>query len=445
MNKIVFKLLSRKFVLRMFAMITIQQLLVAGSTACLGLAGQNASNSTLFFWLLGGFLVLNLLPHLFSIWLKKLELMGYFDAYFNFIEMRLLSNSGRADKWQNHDKKERFLTALGPDAEGYLTAVAFSIFDIYLFGLTIVLNITSISLVVDSKFFYAFVISGAFSFLIFQKYTQRIEGAVAAEQEAKTDFFSYILKSWDNVLLNNSSIYRSYSQNIRQKFELTRENIGKAAFKSEGLVFVLSIVSSLPVFALLVYLAFAHSTQVAYLTGLLVTLPKQIMILGNFRAFFSQITNLTSFAARFQTSWENSILEERPLQNAIKAHQIKVNGETLHSVETLQKNISQMNCGRVLITGENGSGKSTLLLHLNTVLPDSFYLPASPHLEMGQALGVESTGERILKHLDFIAQQETSKVLLDEWDANLDAQNKIRISQRLDELAQNKVILEVRH
>lgn len=445
MNKIVLRLLNRTFAFKMLALITAQQLLVAGSTAFLGLAGQHVGRGQVFLWLLCGFFVLTLLPHAFSLWLKKVEMEGYFDAYFNFIHLRLFNNRGHSGKWQNHHQKEKFLTALGPDAEGYLTAVAFSIFDIYLFGLTILLNVTTLALVVDVKFSFAFLVSGLVSFFIFKKYTVKIETLVTEEQEAKTDFFSYILRSWDNVLLNNSIVHKLYEKNLTAKFQATHQNIGRSALRSEGLILILTTVASLPVFVLIFHLTLTNANESAYLTGLLVTIPKQIMILGNFRAFFGQITNLAAFKARFQTCWENSIIDERDFQIHIKAQDIKVNGAPLGSLTRFAEKLSQAAQGRYSISGGNGTGKTTLLLYLNSQLPDSFYLPANPQLEIEAPLGMESTGERVLKHLDFISKQNTPYILLDEWDANLDQVNKAKISQRLEELSLGKIIVEVRH
>lgn len=445
MTQIVLKLLPKKFLVAMLLLITLQQILVAASTALLGLAGRHLSNPGVFKWILFGFLVCSTLPHGISLLLKKLELQGYFDAYFEFIRQRLLAITGRPQKWQNHQQKESFLTALGPDAEGYLTAVAFSVFDIYLFALTILLNVFSISLVVDKSFSYIFAVSGVLSAIVFFLFSKKVESEVEKEQTSKIDFFSYILKSWDNILLKNTPVNQIYTAGLQAKYQGARKDIGQAALHSEGLVFVLTLLSSLPVFVLILWLATTHQNDSAFLAGLLVTIPKQIMILGSFRAFFNQITNLTAFNARFKTSWENSTVPDNDLQSRIKVPQITLNQQTASGLKQLQELISTQGHGRLVVRGKNGAGKSTFLLHLNQELPDSFFLPANPQLEIAKDLGTESTGERILKYLDFIRQQPTSVLLLDEWDANLDRDNQAKIDRELDILAERKLIIEVRH
>lgn len=445
MVKIIFNILSKKFVVGMIVLLTLQQIFVALSTTVLGLAGRYLSNFNVFVSLLIAFFVFSTIPHLFSIYLKKLEMKGYFEAYFEYLRKRLLNHSGSPQKWQNHQQKESFLTALGPDAEGYISAVAFSIFDIYMFALTIVLNVISISIVVDTNFSYVFFFSGILSGSLFFLCIRKVESIVESEQSEKIDFFSYILKAWDNVFLKNTSVNKLYKEALEKKYNLTSTNIEKSAFYSEGLVFVLTIVSSVPVFGLILYLAFTHQGDTALMGALLVTIPKQLMILGNFRAFFNQITNLSSFKARFKSSWDNSDIKDSHLEERIDLTKIVFGGHAYSSLEKIEQHLIQKKNGRSVIRGANGSGKSTLLLHLNMKLESSFYLPASPQLEIGEVTGCESTGEKILKHLEFIKNQDVKVLLLDEWDANLDQANIDKIHKQLEEISQDKLVIEVRH
>ncbi len=445
MVKIIFDILSKKFFIGMIVLLTLQQVFVALSTTVLGLAGRYLSNFNALISLLIAFFVFSTIPHVFSIFLKKLEMKGYFEAYFEYLRRRLLIHSGSPQKWQNHQQKESFLTALGPDAEGYISAVAFSIFDIYMFALTIVLNVISISLVVDSNFSYVFIISGILSALLFFVFIKKVEKIVEFEQSDKIDFFSYILKAWDNVFLKNTSVNSLYRETLEKKYNLTNTNIERSAFSSEGLVFVLTIVSSLPVFGLILYLAFTHQGDTALMGALLVTIPKQLMILSNFRAFFNQITNLASFKARFKSSWDNSNIQDCDLRERINLSKISLADQKYSTLEKIEQSLFEKKNGRSVIRGSNGSGKSTLLLHLNKTLESSFYLPASPQLEIGESTGNESTGEKILKHLEFIKNQDVQVLLLDEWDANLDPVNIDKVHRQLDEISKNKLVIEVRH
>ena len=60
--------------------------------------------------------------------------------------------------------------------------------------------------------------------------------------------------------------------------------------------------------------------------------------------------------------------------------------------------------------------------------------------------GSMSSGETVLSHMQTILKEvQTDMLLLDEWDADLDAANIKKISGSLDQVARTQCILEVRH
>ena len=441
----IFSLMDRKFVSRMFWLLTIQQVLVALGTAVLALAGKNLGSGHLFFVLTLGFFVLSIVPHGLSVRLKRLEMEGYLETYFTFLKQKLLCYEASPGLWQNHHQKEKFLTAIGPDGETYLTACCFSVFDLYLFFLAIVLNIASIAIVLDWRMLIIFSVSGGLSFFVFKHSERSIDHAVALEQNHKIGFFSYLLKSWDNVLLRNEKVNRLYTHQLSQRLAETKTATGVVAVKTEGMVFHLTCVASAPVFLALLWLSYQNSGNVAYLAGLLVTIPKQLNILVSFRSFFQQTANLQMFRKRFENCCAVARLEIVPLSSRINLPALTFNGIQHASLQALELQLNEMRVGRVTVRGANGSGKSTLLLHLNETIKNSIYLPASPQLEIGVEFGGESTGERMLKYLDFFARQNAPVVLLDEWDANLDSANRFRVSERISALAQSKIVIEIRH
>ena len=128
------------------------------------------------------------------------------------------------------------------------------------------------------------------------------------------------------------------------------------------------------------------------------------------------------------------------------------------------------------IVGESGSGKSTLLVALKARLgARAFYWPTSDKLafafsgsasgssasgafdesvegdqgdqgDQGTASSGFSSGERQLKSLQEIVSRTHSKVyLLDEWDANLDAKNRLAAEALVAQLADRAVVVEISH
>jgi hypothetical protein len=127
--------------------------------------------------------------------------------------------------------------------------------------------------------------------------------------------------------------------------------------------------------------------------------------------------------------------------------------------------------GRVNVRGGNGAGKSSLLASLKTEMGKrAYYWPTTDRLAFHFAGGVVpvevegdeddehvveesmdrklgfSSGERQLKSLQEIVEATDAEIyLFDEWDANLDAANKVKADALVDELAARARVVEISH
>ena len=112
------------------------------------------------------------------------------------------------------------------------------------------------------------------------------------------------------------------------------------------------------------------------------------------------------------------------------------------SLEETLNLIENVNSGRVLVTGSNGAGKTSLLIFIHDQLDRTFYLPSTPDLYLGASSeDMRSTGQQLADHLGFIISAQEKIILLDEWDANLDALNKSIWHKKTDEMAQTKSLV----
>ncbi len=445
MTPSIFKYANPGFIRNMLALITLEQIGSAGVTALLALAGKNLTNPERFIIFMIGFMVVSQIPNLLQVFVRRTETRGYLEMYFNYLDERLLKRAGRPQAWASQSQREKYLTAIGPEADTYLTAVAFTWFDTYSYLLNIILNTMALSLVIDGDFSWIFALSMAVSYLTYHAQKKSLHTIVEQEQVSRLDLSAYVLKAWDNLLLRNAPVNQKYVSGLRSRFELSRDRTGRSAFHSSLTVFWIGLASAIPVFALNLYLAVEHREQAGLIAAMMITLPRQLQILGMFRAFFVQMTNLKMFTVRFQTAADNSGLHEVDFAQQIDYAKILVNGSCYTSFESLISDIRAESTGRILISGENGAGKSSLLLLLNSHLDNSFYLPVSPQLEIGRVTAQSSTGQRLMMHIAFVATESVPVLLLDEWDANLDAANRAEISAELDKLSRNRLIIEVRH
>jgi ABC-type transport system involved in cytochrome bd biosynthesis fused ATPase/permease subunit len=96
------------------------------------------------------------------------------------------------------------------------------------------------------------------------------------------------------------------------------------------------------------------------------------------------------------------------------------------------------------VGGPNGAGKSALLQGLFEMFgkDDAIYVPASSTTDVTGAYadGRRSTGQRVKDHLDEALESPRPLLLLDEWDANIDAEGLYRAAMKRS----NKIIVEAK-
>jgi len=123
--------------------------------------------------------------------------------------------------------------------------------------------------------------------------------------------------------------------------------------------------------------------------------------------------------------------------------------------------------GRINVRGPNGSGKSTLLTSLKSAIKTrAYYWPTADRLafqfsqgqdevetdENGAALPSDvkkigfSSGERQLRALqEIVSHTDAAVYLLDEWDANLDPNNRAAANALVEQLAGRARVVEISH
>lgn len=264
-----------------------------------------------------------------------------------------------------------------------------------------------------------------------------------------------LLTSADNVFLGNSYNYRNWRRSLTRK-------MGKSMLSQQGAVKfreMIAIAASLATYLPCLALAFWISWQSGHrqeVTGkLIVLLPRLALVLSYTYYMVFLLSQWQSYSARLlvigavekpHPERTRDQLSARITWKNIEWSQGVEDPLTLKSWEEIEP-LLQRSTGRITLRGKNGSGKSTLLLLLKLVFAErSFLLPAQHHLRFRFRAKTRSTGEHFIAQIEEISQQLTGQIfLLDEWDANLDAHNMQRISQRIDQLAEENTVIEVRH
>lgn len=426
---------------------SVQQMLTALSTYCLIRAGLSYDEPTnLLLWCVASF-VFHLLSPAVQVLVKKWEYDLHFEAYRSFMQRNLFSKKGQSLLWRRKDLKDSYIASLGNDGESHLGALLFVGLDVFAFLTSILFGVLVLGGTLDVGFIPAFILSALLSFLFYRLMSKQVERDFQKEQDARTSFNGYILNAWDNVFIKNQSINSRYQETFNSRLTLTKEATKKSAGSSEFLVFVLGVVSALPILGCIIWLGLnnINNNEIAALLALLATVPRQLTILTTMRSLFQNMTAFIGFNSKFSVIHKDIQIESIDHRQQIQVKKLTLASVHHESLEQLERTIQNLKPGRYEVRGANGCGKSTLLLHLNATVADTFYLPAHPNLEIGN-LGVAlSSGEGLLKHIDYLRTESESILLLDEWDANLDRNNILKTEVLLNELAQSKVIIEVRH
>jgi ABC-type bacteriocin/lantibiotic exporter with double-glycine peptidase domain len=197
------------------------------------------------------------------------------------------------------------------------------------------------------------------------------------------------------------------------------------------------------------------SMTVVELVALAIVLPRLTEALLDMSGLFQNITDYVVLKGR--VSWLNDALmdETVDLGSRLELSRLRLLRKEpeggwrklpIASVDDVRKHTSAP--GRYVIGGENGSGKSTLLLLLKIAARQkSIYIPANGRLFPAARRDL-STGQQKLRDLRALfadMPDETGLILLDEWDANLDSENRAEVSTMLDTLARDRTVIEVTH
>jgi ABC-type transport system involved in cytochrome bd biosynthesis fused ATPase/permease subunit len=143
---------------------------------------------------------------------------------------------------------------------------------------------------------------------------------------------------------------------------------------------------------------------------------------------------------------------------------------TVSSLDEAMRLILAQPTGRINVRGPNGSGKSTLLTSLKAQIKTrAYYWPTADRLAFQFTQGSEpeenedgeveskpphaaskrpgfSSGERQLRSLqEIVAHTDAAIYLLDEWDANLDPNNRAAADALVEQLARRARVVEISH
>jgi len=456
-------LFTNKWAIYCLGILTFQQLLEASATLWLVKLMMTVTQGGNFIPYLVLYLASLALPYIPLCLAYIFKITWRQEAQRSFIHAFVNSNKNNIGEWSNKGIKEEKLSILTAEGPAALQALIDYVWDLWSYVLSVFFNIMALSIVVEPLFAvaYGFSISCVAIVMKLKRRTQRTltKRALAA----RIDLTQSLLAAWDNVLLGNAYNFNIWQKKTHDRLDrCLQRNVALERFDQFLAIFV-SMITSIPSLFVVVYYIMNHKQDTVLLTSFIVILPILFMILSYTYQTLSLAFRWTMHKSKLlaiyrsiQISRDSAEILEKKIkwdkmhfsqETTVPIESISVDSKhwMLQSCEQLIEKASQ--AGRYTIRGENGCGKSTaLMLVKNALMNKAFFLPTHTQLSFNEETLKFSTGESLKKRLmEILEKVDIEVLLLDEWDANLDSENKEALTQLINEVALKKCVIEVRH
>lgn len=317
------------------------------------------------------------------------------------------------------------------------------------FSLNSALSMLVLSALLPGHLFSGYVISLALSVVLILL----LRGTVGRQStRTENEFIAYseaLSRIWENSTLGNHYNYHLWqSSRDRHASQYYRQSNKLQLLKQSGNL-ALAVAALLPTIYLISEAIHSAMTEPTLVAAIIVNLTRVFHILGSLSALVYQLLDFSAMNSRLRVMFESERMFSEPsnLPNS-PCGEILLNGIPVRDYISVTMSVRSSNQGRFTVRGANGAGKSTLLHVLKKALADDAVLLPAQHgkLEWQHESKALSTGQKTLAQLQEISKHTDVKyLLLDEWDANLDSDNKRAIGEMLDLLSQSKVVVEIRH
>jgi ABC-type protease/lipase transport system fused ATPase/permease subunit len=339
--------------------------------------------------------------------------------------------------------------------------------------LALVLNVIVLGTQIDGALPVAY--AAVFAALFAMQWTmrRRVAGAYRENQRTTNRMTAQGYTAWDNVFTGNRYNLRLWLGGFKLKLRNGLEAQIRAIMTKEGLSAASGVVGLAIVFAAMAVVALKDSGNLEVMIALAATLPRQIEMTKDVHTFTSGWNDLLAQWARMTGVADNFHPAPDPDFDArIKIERLILredgNATTVAKLDEAISLILSQPTGRINVRGPNGAGKSTLLTSLKSAVKTrAYYWPTADRLSFQFARGQDeievdddgnplpqsetkrpgfSSGERQLRALQEIVRHTDAPIyLLDEWDANLDPNNRAAADALVEELARRARVVEISH
>jgi ABC-type multidrug transport system fused ATPase/permease subunit len=356
---------------------------------------------------------------------------------------------GKLEHYRDANRKAAFDSAISRNAFSTLSSYISLAHDFLSLALNSLLSILVIGVILPAEIVLGYGISLALSVGLVWGLSRLVKPLSVDTEHRYSHYGSTLHKAWDNMVLGNaynSRLWRNEFESRSVAYYASSQKL--VTYKQLGNI-AIALASLVPTAYLVYQLLVVHGPEAGIIAAIIVNLTRIFHILNSLSALVYEWVEWTSATARLQYLF--AFLAATPGEDLPLAPvgAITVNDAPITDYQTVCDCLRERRCGRLTIRGDNGAGKSTLLLWIKQTFPGQAYLLSPTHAQLCWRAehGELSTGQRARAIIEEILQQDTKiqYLLLDEWDANLDQNNRQLIDQMLKAISKERVVVEVRH
>ncbi len=306
----------------------------------------------------------------------------------------------------------------------------------------------AIAAFVDARLGIAYFFTLAICALYIYRYYSISAAASETAERERVELATISRRIWPNLILRNSLSVRTWTNRLMRQHEHRVQAVQREAGIRNISNLVLSLASVVPVAFISILLIYVNMNDHDYLASLFVTMPRMFSILALASLLLAMVFEFSSVYGQLRIVEE--LFGDVPEVGSVKLSSILVEADgDLISVSDLDEFFELcQNSTRIKIRGENGVGKTSMLLTVKDALQDgAFYLPAASALDLPGKTGGGSTGQAKKDEIQAALRDlPPSLLLLDEWDANLDAENRRDINTLIgDAITKGFTVVEISH
>lgn len=422
-------MIANRHLMGMLAFGALQQGIVAGSIVLLGLSAMRLAEGAVSeaLGLFVAYLVALVLPYGPGVAAQYCWRLWAASSVRDFHDVGADRLPDRAIVFADRERAEAVSTIFSNSAPNAIGHGADYGYDLSQCGFATVFGIIAVAAIVDPMLAIAFAVSILLCAVYMRLFYAIAADAAHAAEARRVDTVSLARRIWPNVVLANPLSRTTWKARLAQAHgahlaAVARES--RIRFLSAA---ALAIAAMSPVVIAAGFLAYAHADDASYLAALLVTMPRVFFILSLLGHMMALVFEWSQVAGRFEVVRSLLIPASPRARIDLSRIEVRVDGER-ERIETVDRLVELCLAGprRITIRGGNGAGKTTLLLSLKERLGTSaVYVPPDCAIDLPSQSAGGSSGERKRAEIEAVlADHDPCIVLLDEWDANLDAQNR---------------------